>query len=530
MQAAVALTVEGVVTDHIRQGAKVLSGDVGSPYALDAAGRTMMCLVRLNDEDAPAVLLVSASHRLDPNVLAYQDRLKRERLAYKTLSCGMQVLQDAYRMAPQPASGNTLDDGESAVQAFVLDLVREATVLRASDVHIIVKEEMTQVLMRVDGVLRTLREMHGSEGMRVCATIYQSMCDVAEPTFKPMQAQRARMKGEFLSSVNLSGGRINTRPLSRGMLMVIRLLYRDAPGAEKSFEELGYLPGQIQLVEQLLEGRYGIVLLSGPTGSGKSTTLKAAMQQIMKTSQGIHLLTLEDPPEYDIDGANQSPVTGDRSDVGDVEQQWANAIADAMRLDPDVIMIGEVRDSVTARMAFRAAMTGHLIWTTIHANDALAILPRLRDEGVHDSLLLDPLLLTGLINQQLVQILCPDCKVPLSKSPDEVPPRLMQRLEKYSDPSRVFLKGAGCPTCRMMGSKGRTVVAEVISNSQGLMNAFSKGGHHGALEYWVAEMGGQRKVDVLLEKINAGIVDPRAGERVIGPIQGRYQAGGRHVS
>ncbi|VVE58370.1 type ii secretion system protein [Pandoraea iniqua] len=475
-----------------------------------------MCLVAVPGREKRAVMAISTSHRLDPHVLHYQENVRRLGWECEYVPCDMRSVLDLYRFSP--ARSGELAASDSDLQRYIVGLIDEATELRSSDLHIVVRSGYCEILCRSDGVLQPMQQLRGDEGVRLCATIYQSMCDVAEPTFKPLQAQRARMKDEFLAECGLSGARINTRPLARGMLMVLRLLYAESPGAVKTLSELGYLPEQCEILEELMEQRTGMVLLSGPTGSGKSTTLKVIMQKLMAEQAGIHLLTLEDPPEYEIEGANQSPVTGDRGDAGGVAQEWANAISDAMRLDPDVIMIGEVRDSVTAKMAFRAAMTGHLIWTTIHANDGLAILPRLQDESVMETLLTDSKLVTGLVNQSLVQVLCQHCKMPLIGNENEVSSRLLERLRAHCRLESVFLQGPGCEHCRYRGVAGRTVVAEVIKTSPGLMQAYADGHHLGALKYWLHDMCGLSKVDALIRKINEGFVDPRAGERVIGPV------------
>ncbi|NHB91642.1 GspE/PulE family protein [Photorhabdus cinerea] len=499
----------------VKQGAKVLSALSGA-LEIELANRSLICLVELPQQKGQCVLAVSASHRLDPHVLAYEETVKRHGLIYQIVTCGMGGILELYRLGKGHSHG--LGGTESDVQRYIIRLISEVTEERASDLHVVARHNYCEIRCRVDGYLRPIGQLRPEEGLRLCATIYQSMCDVAEPTFKPMQAQRARMKDEFLSECGLSGARINTRPLDRGMLMVLRLLYADSPGTMCTLSDLGYLPEQCQILEELMDHRAGVVLLSGATGSGKSTTLKVVMQKMIAEQAGIHLLTLEDPPEYEITGANQSPITGDRGDSVVIEQEWAMAIADAMRLDPDVIMVGEIRDAVTAKMTFRAAMTGHLIWTTIHANDALAILPRLQDEAVMESLLMDSRLVIGLVSQSLIQVLCPHCKVPLKGHEQEVSDRLLKRLNLYCQPESVYLQGEGCDYCKQCGTLGRTVVAEVIRTSPDLMQAYRIGHHHEATRYWIIEMGGLSKLDALIRKINDGIIDPRAAERVMGPI------------
>ncbi|ECB6455245.1 TPA: pilus assembly protein [Salmonella enterica] len=300
--------------------------------------------------------------------------------------------------------------------------------------------------------------------------------------------------------------------------MVLRLFYAETSISSSELSDLGYLQSQCEDLEHLRKFRAGIVLISGATGSGKSTTLKMIMEKQLSDDSGIHVLTLEDPPEYVIKGANQSPVSGDRGNALEVEQAWSQAIADAMRLDPDVIMIGEVRDAVSAKMAFRAAMTGHLVWTTIHANTAMTILYRLEDEGVNPSLLTDENILIGLVNQSLVPTLCPQCKIPYRGNENRLDERIRQRLESVCSPENVYLEGNGCENCRQTGIVGRTVIAEIIRTTENFMRVYREQGYSAANSYWINEMHGMRKMDAAIEKMSRGEISPCAVERVLGPL------------
>lgn len=502
------------VAELVKAGAQIIS-DTSASLKIDADNRALMCCVKINTKSA--ALVVSASHVLDPHILLYQERLKRAGYTYERVTCSMQDVQELYRSSRQDFE-ITDATSETEWQSRVIRLVEKGARQRASDIHITVGRDYCDVKCRVNGELALLEQLRPEDGLRVCATIYQSMCDVAEPTFKPRQAQRARMKEEFLFEIGLSGARVNTRPLVRGMLMVIRLLYSDSGRSVKTLGDLGYLPEQQDMLKYMTQMRSGIVLFSGATGSGKSTTLKVVLEESIATRPTDHILTLEDPPEYEIAGANQSPVMGDRGDANGEEHVWAMAIADAMRLDPDVIMVGEVRDSVTAKMAIRAAMTGHFVWTTIHANDALATLSRLEDEGVPPTLLTDHKLIVGLVNQSLVQVLCKQCKVPLVGNEHLLLGELRDRVQRYCTPHNVFVQGAGCALCEGSGVAGRTVVAEIVRTTPELMHAFSEGHHHEATKYWIGKMNGISKMHALITKINQGRIDPRAGERVLGPI------------
>ncbi|AKM32906.2 type ii secretion system protein [Pandoraea faecigallinarum] len=506
------MTYEDIL-ELVRSGAQVLS-DSADALGVDVENRSLMCCIKVQAK--VAVLVVSASHVLEPHVLSYQETLRRRGYTFSRIQCSMQEIQELYRVSRRDLDAEA--GNETEWQSRVVRLIEKGAGLRASDVHITVRRDHCDVRCRINGELVLLEQLRPADGLRVCATIYQSMCDVAEPTFKPHQAQRARMKEEFLSECGLNGARVNTRPLVRGMLMVIRLLYADSGRSSKSLGDLGYFPEQQAMLKSMTRLRSGIVLFSGATGSGKSTTLKVVLEESIKARPTDHILTLEDPPEYEIGGANQSPVMGDRGDAKDEEHVWAMAISDAMRLDPDVIMIGEVRDAITAKMAIRAAMTGHFVWTTIHANDALATLSRLEDEGTPKTLLTDHKLIVGLVNQSLVQVLCDQCKIPLIGNEHCLDAETLERVRRFCVERGVFLQGPGCGGCDHTGVAGRTVVAEIIRTSAGLMQAFGSGHHYQALQYWLEQMDGMSKMRSLIRKIDAGHVDPRAGERVLGPL------------
>ena len=316
------------------------------------------------------------------------------------------------------------------------------------------------------------------------------MCDVAEPLFKPQLDQDARMSQAFVEKLNLFGARIATRPRAGGFLMILRLLYDDT-GLD-SLEQLGYLPEQNALFDRMMRMPYGINILSGPTGSGKSMTLKVTMEGLDKLHGGSkHILTIEDPPEYRIrgEGINQTPLVYDATDPDAERQAWAAGIANGMRLDPDYMMIGEVRDP-SWRVAFRRC-----------------------DDRAR---LFDPALLTGLINQSLLPKLAP-CKC-ASDHQDQLAPDLVERVQRLTDVYQVYVKGPGCQARRGSGVNGRSIVAEVVLPTLAFMRVFAKGGPAEARNYWVKTMQGITKHAHAIRRINEGMFDPQMVEDFIGPL------------
>jgi type II secretory ATPase GspE/PulE/Tfp pilus assembly ATPase PilB-like protein len=232
----------------------------------------------------------------------------------------------------------------------------------------------------------------------------------------------------------------------------------------------------------------------------------------------IHVITVEDPVEYPIEGAVQTPVVNAPTEEAR-SLAFAAAIANAMRLDPDTIMIGEVRDRASAQSALRASMTGHQVWTTVHANSALAIVDRLVDLGLPIAMVTDESLVTGLISQRLVKVLCPHCSRPLSEAMRQLEMGLVARVKRAVGARFDYVRvaGPGCPHCKN-GTVGRTVVAEVVRTDAAFCELLRAGRKADAHHYWITELSGQTVAQHALEKVAAGLVDPRMAERVVGPL------------
>ena len=202
-----------------------------------------------------------------------------------------------------------------------------------------------------------------------------------------------------------------------------------------------------------------------------------------------------------------------------------------MRLDPDTIMIGEIRDGASAQNAIRASMTGHQVWTTIHANSALAIIDRLEDLGSPLSLITDSTIITGLISQRLVKALCPHCKKKLADHQQEMPAPVLARMRRalLNNLDGVCIVGPGCTHCRQQGTSGRTVVAEIILPDARFFKFVRAGEKQKAIQYWLQELGGETILDDAIEKILAGVIDPRMAEKVVGHLDLGTVNPGRHL-
>lgn len=457
-------------------------------------------------------LMISQSHEFNAHVRGFVGRLKHMGRNFNIVYCDLDAIGKLY----QTTNGSEL---ESNMQATAKQLFERAVEKRASDIHIRVSSRRnTQVFFRIHNDLTYIEEHTFDYGDQLCTTIFQAMADVSDATFEKLSRQDARISLRSRLPDAIDGIRIATSPQVDGYIVVLRLLYNDASN-DLDLARLGFEAPQIACVEALKRKPTGVVLIGGPTGSGKSTTLQRILGAVIRDSKGRkHIITVEDPPEYPILGAVQTPVTNAESEE-DRSREYQKAIKAAMRLDPDIIMLSEIRDNPTGRLAVQAAMTGHQVWSTVHANSAVAIVDRLMDLGVNPALVTDPTIVAGLVCQRLVKQLCPHCKLPLSEHFDEYDSRTTDRFMRALDIKSVFIQApGGCIHCAQTGTVGRTVVAETIVTDDKLMSLLRAGDRLGALEYIRNELGVMSMLEHAIKKINAGLVDPLQAEDVVGPL------------
>jgi type II secretory ATPase GspE/PulE/Tfp pilus assembly ATPase PilB-like protein len=463
-------------------------------------------------------LLMAHGHDFNPHVLSYRARLEKMRRPFRVVHTDIGTISQAYLQTGFSEKGDRRGE-HSTMQVASKDLLTKACRARASDIHIRVKKHATEIYFRVHNDLVRTSDQTREYGERLLATMYGAMASVSDSSYKPTERQDASISDRDKLPAMLYGVRIATAPTSDGNVMVLRLLYNDA-GDNIDLRPLGFNDTQAELLQRLKEQPIGMNIISGPTGSGKSTTLQRILSgEILEADGKLHVLTVEDPVEYPIEGAVQTAITN----AGNEEERsrlFSAAIANAMRLDPDTIMIGEMRDSASAQNAIRASMTGHQVWTTVHANSALAIVDRLTDLGLPMSLVADHTVVTGLISQRLVKVLCPHCKKHLAQHQHEVPEAMLKRIKQavYNDLANVCIAGPGCKHCQDQGTIGRTVVAEVILPDAQLFEYIRAGEKRKAAQYWQQEMGGKTILEHAIEKIAAGIIDPRMTEKVVGHL------------
>jgi type II secretory ATPase GspE/PulE/Tfp pilus assembly ATPase PilB-like protein len=339
-------------------------------------------------------------------------------------------LADARHLANQPP-----------VIRFVNLLIREAYDARASDIHLEAAREGLRVRFRVDGVLSELPgPPKGLQAAVVSRVKLLAELDIAERRTPQDGRIRVRLEERELDL------RVSTVPTLYGESVVLRLL--DRGGRPVALDELGMASDTLDVFRRLSERPHGILLATGPTGSGKTTTLYAALGLRQRTAEKI--ITVEDPVEYHLDGVTQVPVNVKAG------MTFAGALRSILRQDPDVLMVGEMRDGETAAIAVQAALTGHLVFSTLHTNDAACALTRLADLKVEPYLVAATL--EGVLAQRLVRKICPECRERYKPDPDAVALLARQPVGRL-----VLERGRGCPACRQTGYRGRTGIFELLA-------------------------------------------------------------------
>jgi general secretion pathway protein E len=313
---------------------------------------------------------------------------------------------------------------------------------RASDIHIEPYESQVQIRFRVDGVLRNILTLPKSQVAPLLSRVkVMANLNIAEHRL-PQDGQSRISIGAELVDI-----RVSVIPTAGGERVVLRLL--DRGRGELKLPEVGFGPELLQTFRRLIGVSHGIILITGPTGSGKTTTLYAALNEL--NCQERNILTVEDPVEYQLAGIGQMQVRPK------IELTFANCLRHILRQDPDIIMIGEIRDRETAEIAIQASLTGHLVLSTLHTNDAASAVTRLTDMGIEPYLISSSVV--GVMAQRLVRVICPDCQEPYSPPAGTV---AWSELEQLASGPVELAQGRGCEKCLSTGYLGRTGIFELL--------------------------------------------------------------------
>lgn len=343
---------------------------------------------------------------------------------------------------------------------LVNSIIERAITERASDIHLEPHETELCVRMRIDGMMRDILTVpRNLQGSVISRLKIMSGMDIAE--------RRIPQDGRFnvvIKSKNIDL-RISTLPTVYGEKIVARLL--DKSSGTLSKEAIGLEGADLEKYEKMIHCRSGVILLVGPTGSGKSTTMYTMIDEL--NTREVNLVTLEDPVEYNIDGVNQVQINEKTG------MTFANGLRAILRQDPDIIAVGEIRDGETAEIAMRAAITGHVVLSTVHTNDAVGTVDRLKDIGVEPYLISSAL--RGVISQRLVRRICPKCRKPYTPTAEE-----LDTLGLKAADGLVFYKGEGCPNCFDTGYRGRIAVFEMLPITRKVRTMIADGSSRAQIE------------------------------------------------
>ncbi len=390
---------------------------------------------------------------------------QRDSSAAKQLMEDLGNESDLFALAEDlPDTEDLLDSEDDApIIKLINAMLGEAIKEGASDIHIETFENQLVVRFRVDGVLREiLRPNRKLSSMLVSRIKVMAKLDIAEKRVPQDGRITLRIAGRAVDV------RVSTMPSSHGERVVLRLL--DKNNARLNLEDLGMTLQNRNHFSSLIRKPHGIILVTGPTGSGKSTTLYAGLTEI--NSRDRNILTVEDPIEFDLPGIGQTQVNPR------VDMTFARGLRAILRQDPDVVMVGEIRDIETAQIAVQASLTGHLVLSTLHTNTAAGAITRLEDMGIEPFLLSSSLL--AVLSQRLVRTLCPDCKKPHSPDASE-----LEILGQNATSDTTIYKPHGCAACNQTGYRGRTGIHELLLVDEKVREMMHEGVGEQAIERYI---------------------------------------------
>lgn len=364
----------------------------------------------------------------------------------------------------------TESDDDGPIIKLVNSLLFEAVDQGGSDIHFDPQDKSMKVRVRIDGHLRKIADI--PKNMQAAITSRLKIMASMNITESRLPQDGRAVIRRNLKVVDL---RVSALPTVHGEKIVIRILDR-AKGVMK-LEDFFFEPGVLKTFRKIMNEPHGMILVTGPTGSGKSSTLYAALNE--RNTSNVNIITVEDPVEFQLPGLNQVLVN---SKVG---LTFASGLRSILRQDPDIIMVGEIRDSETAEIAIKASMTGHLVLSTLHTNSAIATIGRLLDMGVDSFLVASAL--SGVLAQRLVRTICQSCRVKIKVSEDE---KII--MEKYNLQLTHLYRGKGCSKCKGTGYKGRMAVQELLYITPELRTAIARGGINNEELFQISKKNGMK--------------------------------------
>lgn len=469
-------------------------------------------------------IIISRTHRYDGRVLAFLDLLRRNNIVIKQpFYSDLALLSNIYKTNDQRigAADASRFDYENQMQKDFVDIIARAAAQKVSDIHIEVADQTT-IYFRIDGSMQPVLEYNSQWGESFVRAAFAS-ADISNSSYAQNEYQAAQKDGRtplrgtrdlYLPSAVL-GVRMQFNPIAFGsQYLVMRLLYDNPSEGIKTEQEFNDY--EQKLLMRLRSAPTGLVVVAGPTSSGKSTTLVHNMALMLKEHRyEINLITVEDPAEQKIFGAHQMPVVN-ASNEEQRDAKFTEALAAALRSDPDTMMVGEVRTLSAAQLTVKGALSGHNVWTTLHANSAMGALTRLLDMGVEAFKLKDETMMRGLVSMRLFKKLCPYCRERLIDKPDL---SVYQRMkEAFGDLGlqQAFVRGVGCENCKGAGTIGRIKAGEIILTNSEFLSFALAGETEAALRYWLEKLDGRTLKEAAIELMLKGIIGVDEVERWVG--------------
>lgn len=466
------------------------------PVSADAATIRLAMANPLDHQAADAVRL-TARRSVIPMLAAPTAIQRAIADLYGSVSAEQALLDLQTAAAPSPREHDpaSIDDDRDAAPTIRLvnRFLEYAVSQEASDIHLEPREREMVVRMRIDGLLRqTFTIPHTSQRAVIARVKVMGGMDIAEHRIPQDGRSHIRIGNREIDL------RISTLPTVHGEKAVIRLLHR-SPDLLTA-RGIGLAGTNLQKFQALLESGSGMILIAGPTGSGKSSTMYTMIDAL--NNGQVNLVTLEDPVEYHFDGVNQVQINEKTG------MTFASGLRAVLRQDPDILAVGEIRDRETADIAMRAAITGHLVLSTIHTRDALGTIDRLLDMDVERFLL--SAALKGILAQRLVRRICPGCREAYTPTPEE-----QTALHLPVRPDRTFYRGRGCPRCFHTGYRGRTAVFEILTVDSDLRRAIAGGASRSQLAARVSERGFQPLLLDCIRLVESGVTTTEEALRTI---------------
>lgn len=514
---------------------KSVATAVNGEFSINSHLQAKMAAIELNDGEYQ--ILVTSDFWQGNNHLTLRQAIQKKYKVVAEARIDDGSLQILYSRWASKETLQQVDVENPQLTAMMEKIVSDAVEKRATDIHICPRfnsEAKTgAVLFRIDGAMRLYTKFPADSLTVLCGYIYTKKAEEksrSEPAFNRDSSQScsvAVMLGDRLVRI-----RYQSTPVNGGFDVVMRLLVLDKSDKTKSLEELGYEPSQVRDLDLASRKTVGVIIIAGVTGSGKSTTLKT----LMTRSPRRHLVksySIEDPVEYQMSMVSQISVQRSSSDDESDPNPFLGSMRVLMRLDPDVIMAGEVRDNPSCQMLQTMVQSGHQVMTTVHTSSAIEILDRLSSEsmGLTRQTLSGKNFVSALVFQRLIPLLCEHCKIP---GEEIIPEDRLQLLERKFGISREHVFGANeahdnqCPHCNGTGIHGRTVASEIILPDRDFLKLIRNGDDLAAEEYWRRkrktgfddpDMTGKTAFEHGLYKVSIGVVDPRHLEGEFDPME-----------